>query len=256
MANYLLKPGEKARTVTTIIWVEDLERRWGEHWKKKLYGYLADLRMQVACSPVHDQDTYSDDDVRNWCRRHQDPDTGEVATEFTNMTPSVGDPKKPHIHIILIVKGPQFREDFSEQMLDLVFINPNKWQRVVHLDVMIRYLAHMDNPDKYQYSCFDILPFGGFSLKPLSITKTDEYSKATAFCSCFDYCEENNLKYFHQLLKWARDLGDYDILCCVLGRASVFGQYFKSKSDEKAAKRKKAEKERERALQAAQAAQQ
>ena len=25
MANYLLKPGEKARTVTTIVWVEDLE---------------------------------------------------------------------------------------------------------------------------------------------------------------------------------------------------------------------------------------
>ena len=194
MADYQLKYGEKARTVQSIMWVEDLERRWGEEWKSKLYGYLANLRCQVACSPIHDKDTYDDTDVRDWCRRHIDPDTGDVATEYTNMTPKVGDPKKPHIHFILIVKGPMFSEDFSGMMLDLVWIHPNKWQRVVHLDVVTRYLAHMDNPEKYQYSCFDILHFGGFSLKCLSITKTDEYSKATAFCSCYDYCEENGLE--------------------------------------------------------------
>ena len=146
MADYQLKHGEKARTVQSIMWVEDLERRWGEEWKSKLYGYLANLRCQVACSPIHDKDTYDDTDVRDWCRRHIDPDTGDVATEYTNMTPKVGDPKKPHIHFILIVKGPMFREDFSEMMLDLVWIHPNKWQRVVHLDVVTRYLAPNQQP--------------------------------------------------------------------------------------------------------------
>ena len=68
MANYL-QPGEKARTVTAIVWVEDLERRWGEHWAKHWYGYLADLRCMVACSPIHDQDLY-EEDVRNGSPSH------------------------------------------------------------------------------------------------------------------------------------------------------------------------------------------
>ena len=59
MANYMLKYGEKARTVTTIVWVEQLEKRWGPEWRKHWYGYLADLRCMVACSPLQDKDVYS-----------------------------------------------------------------------------------------------------------------------------------------------------------------------------------------------------
>ena len=127
MANYMLRDGEKARTVTTIIWVEDLERRYGDHWKKHFYGYLADLRIPVCCSPIHDKDTYTEEDVSAWCRRHIDPDTGEVADEYTNSQPRVGDPKKPHIHIIAITKGPMTREDFSKLFYDLVYIKVTAW---------------------------------------------------------------------------------------------------------------------------------
>lgn len=249
MANYMLAPGEKARTVTCIVWVEDLERRWGEeHWKKHFYGYLADLRCMVACSPVHDKDTYSDEDVRNWCRRHEDPDTGDVATEYTNQTPRVGDPKKAHIHIIVIIKGPQYREDFSQMFLDLVWINPTKWQRVVHLDSMTRYLAHMDNPEKYQYSVFDVMGWGGFNLRPLTIQKSDEYTKAMAMASVMDYIEENDVRYYHHLAKWAKALGDYDIFACVMGRYGTFVAYFRDAREETAAK-KAAKKAKEKAAQ-------
>ena len=245
MANYMLQYGEKARTVTTIIWVEDLERRYGDHWQKHFYGYLADLRVMVACSPIHDQDEYTETDVKNWVRRHIDPDTGDVANEYTNLMPSVGDKKKPHIHIIVIVKGPMRREDFSEMFLDLVWIHPNKWQRVVHLDSMTRYLAHMDNPEKYQYSCFDIQGYGGFNLKPLTIQKSDEYTKAMAMASVMDYIEENNVRYYHKLMQWAKSLGDYDIFSCVTGRFGTFCAYFRSIREEKEDKRAKKKREQE-----------
>ena len=252
MANYMLKSGEKARTVQTIIWVQQMERRYGEHWQKHFYGYLADLRTQVACSPIHDKDTYTEEDVRAWCRRHEDPDTGEVADKYTNEQPRVGDPKKPHIHVIVIVKGPMKREDFTALFEDLVHVKPTMWQRVIHLDSMTRYLAHMDNPEKYKYSTFDIQAYGGFSLKPLAITKTDEYNKANALVETLEYIEDNKVRHYHKLVKWAKELGDYDVFCCVTGRHGFFAAYFKSISEEKAEKREKAKREREKALSGAQ----
>lgn len=245
MADYMLKYGEKARTVTAIIWKEQLERRWGDHWEKQLYGYLADLRIMVAVSPLHDMDVYSDEDVRAWKRRHIDPDTGDVADEYTNAVPSVGDKKKAHFHIVVIVKGPMTREDFSRLFLDLVWIKPTMWQRVIHLDSMTRYLCHMDDPNKYQYSCFDIQGYGGYNLKPLTIQKSDEYTKAMAMASVMDYIEDNHVLYYHKLVCWAKELGDYDIFSCVIGRFGTFVAYFRSIADEKAAK-KAAEKEAEK----------
>ena len=246
MANYMLKFGEKARTVTAIVWVEDLQRRWGDHWEKKWYGYLADMRTMVACSPIHDKDTYSEEDVENWCKRHIDPDTGTVATEYTNVQPKVGDPKKAHFHIIIIVKGPMKREDFSDLMLGVVWIMPNKWQRVIHLDTMTRYLAHMDNPEKFKYDWTDVIPFGGFSLKPLTIAKSDEYTKATALAGVLEYIEDNKLRYYHQLVRWARQLGDYDIFCCVTGRAGMFIGLFNSIRQEKQDKAQRQKEEQKR----------
>lgn len=250
MADYMLKYGEKARTVTTIIWVEDLERRYGDHWQKFFYGYLADLHIQIACSPVHDKDVYTETDVKNWQRRHIDPDTGEVATEFSNQEPRVGDPKKPHIHIICIVKGPMTREDFSELFLDLVWISPLKWQRVLHLDVLIRYLAHMDDPEKAQYSCFDVIGFGGINLKALTIQKSDEYTKAMSMAAVMEYIEDNNIRYYHVLAKWAKALGDYDIFSCVMGRTPTWVAYFSSLRLEKMDKdaKRKAKQKREEAM--------
>lgn len=252
MANYNLKSGEKARTTTSIIWIEQLERRWGEHWQKHFYGYLADLRTQVACSPIHDKDVYSEEDVRNWVRRHVDPDTGEVADEYANQEPRVGDCKKPHIHIIVIVKGPMKREDFTALFEDLVHINPVMWQRVIHLDSMTRYLAHMDNPEKFKYSSFDIQAYGGFSLKPLTIAKTDEYTKANALYETLQYIEDNKIMHYHKVVKWAKELGDYDVFCCVTGRHGFFADYFRSMSQERAEKREKAKREREKAMREAQ----
>lgn len=220
MANYLLKQGEFARTVTTILWVEPLQRLYGDKWESKLHGYLAGLLIPVCCSPVHDKDVYSDEDVRNWIRRHIDPDTGEVADKYTNQTPKVGDPKKAHVHVILIVKGRQDRNYFTELMGDLVYVNPNSWSKVPHLDALTRYMAHMDNPEKAQYEPHMIKAWGGFNLKPISIVRSDEYSK---YCACIyvtDYIFDNNIRYYHQIWKHVKDTGDIDLMSCVRGNSS------------------------------------
>ena len=39
---------------------------------------------------------------------------------------------------------------------------------------MTRYLTHMDNPEKAQYSSLDVLTFGGYEYKRYASTKDDE----------------------------------------------------------------------------------
>ena len=37
-----------------------------------------------------------------------------------------------------------------------------------------RYLTHLDNPEKAQYSSLDVLTFGGYEYKRYAVTKDDE----------------------------------------------------------------------------------
>ena len=66
----------KARNVMFLAYLKDWGKTYGQ-----LLEYLDDLHMPCACSPVHDSDTFTENDVKNWVERHLDKETGEIAKE-------------------------------------------------------------------------------------------------------------------------------------------------------------------------------
>lgn len=244
MANLMLREGERVRQAWCVIFLEDvIKNAKTKEDKENPYGlvlkHLAGLKsVTCACSPLHDQDTYDEQDVQNWVARHINPDTGDVAEEYLELQPKVGDNKKVHVHILIVDKGPHHREWFNNLLLDIVpDLKPNRWQKVVKLDAAIRYLAHLDHKEfgKHEYSALDVHGFGGMDLSAL--LRQDKYAKVDTLFFVQRWIFDNEIRHYHKLVHWAWSLGDYEIINCVTGRASYFSAYFRSVSDERAEER-------------------
>ena len=79
--------------------------------------------------------------------------------------PVPGDPKKAHYHVItkfdysLTVQNALGKLGISEYI--------NYMQRINSETGYIRYLCHLDDPDKYRYDELDVITIGGYSTDPL-----------------------------------------------------------------------------------------
>lgn len=96
----------------------------------------------VALSPLHDKDVNPD-----------------------------GEMKKAHYHAVLSYKGNKSFEQIDEIARILKAPVP---QRVSSLVGAVRYLVHMDNPEKYQYDSKDIRAFGGFDVEACMAMSTGD----------------------------------------------------------------------------------
>lgn len=96
----------------------------------------------VAISPIHDKDVNSD-----------------------------GECKKKHYHIVLSYKGYKSFEQIDEIARLLHSPIP---ERVNSLSGAVRYLTHMDNPEKYQYDRSDIKVYGGFDIDSVLCLSTGD----------------------------------------------------------------------------------
>lgn len=246
----------KARNVAIIIWKEELDKLG-----KSYYDYLAfleGLALLAVASPLHDKDRYTAEDVRKWVKRKENElgvealynsETGELLPVWSNIVPKVGDRKKAHIHTLIRVPGPRSAQYFCDLFADFGFeIGRWRWEKVEHVDSMIRYFAHLDQPDKAEYSAFDIVGFGGIDLSCL--VRNDTNSKLKVLCEVQEQCIKKKINSYHVLCKWAFASRDLDYINCVTGRASYWVGYFNSIArDEarKAAARKAAEKAKQMA---------
>lgn len=98
---------------------------------------IDDLHIQWCESPVHDHDV-------NY-------DTGEI--------------KKSHIHIVLCFEGNKSYDQYLE-IVDSVkgVAAPLELARVSSIRGIVRYLIHLDNPEKYQYERSAIICHGGMDI--------------------------------------------------------------------------------------------
>lgn len=259
MAHLMIRDGERVRQAWCVIFLEDVAKNAKtEEDRRNPYGlvlkHLAGLKsITCACSPLHDQDTYDEQDVQNWVQRHINPDTGDVAEDYLELQPRVGDKKKEHVHVLIVDKGPHVREWFNNLMLDIVpDLKPNRWQKVIKLDAAIRYLAHLDHKElgKHEYSALDVHGFGGIDLSPL--LRSDKYAKIDTLFFVQRWVMDNDCRHYHKLVHWAWSIGDYEVIGCVTGRAAYFSAYFRSLADERAEERR-LEKEQKRLLEVSRA---
>lgn len=119
----------------------------GRNWTFELYPESMDpnyrsildaLHCQWVESPVHDQDLTME-----------------------------GDHKKDHIHIVLAFEGNKSYSQVKDIALSCKgVIPPVDTARISSIRGMVRYLIHLDNPEKHQYERSGIIAHGGMDIAP------------------------------------------------------------------------------------------
>lgn len=117
----------RTRNWTCIVYPDSAPSNW--------IDIINDYHIEWICSPIHDKDL--------------------------NAT---GEPKKAHYHILLLFGGVKSYEQVLELLKPLNCTIP---ERNHNAKALVRYMAHLDNPEKFQYSVGDIKSYGGVDLAEL-----------------------------------------------------------------------------------------
>lgn len=178
---------KRTRNWTFVLYPESAPENWR--------NILDDYHVEWIESPLHDKDI--------------------------NAT---GEPKKAHIHILVMYDGVKTFEQVKEITDSLNCPIPQKCASVKSL---VRYMSHMDNPEKAQYSQSDIIAHGGADLSEiLRVSSSDRYMYIDEM---MDFIDDNSIIEFHELLKYARKNRRDDWFPLLCDNSSyVMNQYIKS----------------------------
>lgn len=163
-----------------------------ENWRE----LIDDLHIEWIESPLHDRDVNSS--------------TGEI--------------KKAHYHVDLLFSGLKTYEQVVEVIEPLNCPIP---KRTLSVKGSVRYMAHLDNPEKFQYDPADIVAHGGVDLADLlKPSATERYGMIREMC---EYVRENRIIEFQELMDYAmaEKFDSWFPLLCD-NSAYVVGQYIKS----------------------------
>lgn len=184
----------RTRNWTIVLYPESAPENWRD--------ILDELHIEWVESPLHDKDLNAD-----------------------------GEPKKPHWHVLLMFGGVKS----WEQVLEITGqLNAPIPQRCHNAKSMVRYMAHLDNPSKAQYSVSDIIGHGGVDLSEMLRPSSSE--RYTLIAEMTEFISDNDITEFKDLLDYAR-MYQFDtwfpLLCD--NSAYVIGQYIKSNRHRKQA---------------------
>lgn len=187
MSNNKNKKDERVRNWTFVVYPESAPENWRE--------IISELRTPWIESPLHDKDVNAD---------------GEI--------------KKPHWHVMMMFPG---NKSFNQIESLTKKLNAPAPQKVANAKGMVRYFAHMDNPEKYQYSKSDIVAHCGAVLSELlEVTKTERY---TLIREMMEFVNENGIIEMKDLLDYAmhEKFDDWFPLLCD-NSAYIMDSYIKS----------------------------
>lgn len=155
---------ERTRNWACVIYPDSAPENWRE--------ILDESQIEWIESPLHDSDI--------------NPDTAEL--------------KKAHWHILLFFGGVKSYEQVVEFLKPLNCPAP---QRCHNAKASVRYMAHLDHPDKHQYRVSEIKAHGGVDLAELLRPNSSE--RYTLIAEMIAYCRENNITEYADLLQVAKD---------------------------------------------------
>lgn len=135
-----------------------------------------------------------------------------------------GELKKKHKHILLLFQGKKSYEQIKE-LTDV--LNQPIPQRCHNAKAMVRYMAHLDNPEKAQYNPSDIIGHGGADVSDMLRPSSSE--RYTIIKDMIDYIRSAGITEFQDLMDYAADVhyDDWFPLLCD-NSAYVVGLYIKS----------------------------
>lgn len=177
----------RTRNWTVIVYPESAP----EHWR----DILDDEHLEWIESPLHDKDINAD-----------------------------GTEKKPHWHVLLMFGGVKTYEQVKEVTDKLNAPIPT---RCHNAKALVRYMAHLDNPDKAQYKVSDIKSHGGVDLSEMLRPSSSE--RYTLIADMIKFIKENDVIEFQDLMDYAvhNEFDTWFPLLCD-NSAFVIGQYIKS----------------------------
>ena len=178
---------QRTRNWTFVLYEDSAPENWRE--------LLEEQFLEWVESPWHDKDVNAD-----------------------------GEPKKKHKHILLMFGGVKSYEQVKE-ITDL--LHAPIPQRCHNAKAMVRYMAHLDNPEKAQYDVSEIIPHGGVDLAELLRPSSSE--RYTLIKEMIDYVRSAAVTEFQDLMDYAaaERFDDWFPLLCD-SCAFVVGQYIKS----------------------------
>lgn len=207
----------RAKNYTLVVYPEDLptELQTDDAW----ISVFRDMGHKLVVSPYHDKDANPD-----------------------------GSKKKPHYHVLL--QGGRNWIKFAE-LKDLVKNDFNGKgvavpQKCSNSDGLKRYMTHIDNPDKYQYSKDDIRCFNGAEVE--NAYKISEAGKKLAIYDILQFVQEHEeIEDYYQLLDYAMGLkadGDSTWFDILLSNSWVVERYISSRRNAVRDAEKEAEREK------------
>lgn len=156
------RAGQRTRNWTFVVYPESAPKDWREQ--------IDELHIEWIESPLHDRDV--------------------------NAT---GEPKKAHWHVLVMYESVKTYEQVKELTDKLNAPRPEKCNGVKGL---VRYMAHMDNPEKAQYNPADIVGHGGVDIADILRMSASERYQLIA--EMIDFVQEKELYELEDLLTYAR----------------------------------------------------
>lgn len=134
--------------------------------------------------------------------------------------------KKPHYHLLIMFEG----KKSIDQVRKLVQSFGGVGLEVVQsIRGAARYLCHLDNPEKAQYSSSMVRAFGGADYNDVIISEAD---RVKAFEHIEKYIIYNNILYYPDLLRSLQKDGEKDLYrYCLFGLIYPVTQYLKSRME-------------------------
>ena len=161
MGSEKTRGSDRTRNWMIVVYPDSAPKNWRE--------YLDETHIEWVESPLHEWDVNP---------------TGEV--------------KKPHWHVLLMFGGVKSYEQVCDFIQPLNCPIP---QRCHNAKAMVRYMAHLDNPEKFQYNVADIVSHGGVDIAELLRPSSSE--RYSLIREMTDYIKENQITEFCDYMFYA-----------------------------------------------------
>jgi hypothetical protein len=176
----------RTRNYATVVYMDSAPSNW--------LDILSDLHVPAFVSPFHNKD--------------KNPD---------------GEYKKPHYHIMIMYDNKKSIEQAKENFEKIGGVG---CQIVNSPRGYARYLCHLDNPEKHQYSIEEVKSFGGADYMDTISLITDKYK---IIGEMQDFCDRYDVTSFYLLCNYARkNRSDWFRVLCD-NAALYMKEYLKSK---------------------------
>lgn len=186
----------------------------------RVMDFLVANHFAAVISPLHDKDVWTEEDVKHWRESRLKIDgrgvaegaetwecpTGEMMRDsygcmvdktVTKRVPQVGDFKKPHRHVYIQLDYSMPLETMLRSVapLNITYLEVIKSRRAY-----LRYLAHLDTPEKAQYRREDVIALGGVDVSCL--WSQDDGEKYAQDGKIMDIIKKHRFHSIHRLTSY------------------------------------------------------